>query len=254
MKTRTLTLLIALPALSCATTPGAGPHEMGTAQHEAAAQQEDTTASGHAAQYDSTATVTRERCGPRAGAARRADIALDPCWTSFSNPTDVHRRTAEEHRRHAADHRAGSAALRAAEGRACVGIDADDRDISPFEHTEDIAGVAPLKIPNPNSVGKLPNEALVGATVTFRAVPGMTAEWLQRVVDCHLARNASLGHVVPEMPNCPLVPNGATATVASTGSGFAVSIRSNDPSTAKEILARAQRLVSPTGTNVSSQR
>jgi hypothetical protein len=251
MKTRTLTLLIALPAMSCATTPGAGPHEMSTAQHEAAAQQEDTTASGHAAQYDSTAAVTRERCGPRAGTARRADITLDPCWTSFSNPTDVHRRTAEEHRRHAADHRAGSAALREAEGRACVGFDADDRDISPFEHIEDIASVTPLKV---SSGGKGPTEQTVGAVVTFRAVPSMTAEWLQRVVDCHLARNASLGHVVPEMPNCPLVPKGVTATTTSTGNGFAVSIRSSDPATAKEILVRAQRLVSPTGTNVSSQR
>ena len=74
MKTRTLTLLIVLPALSCATTPGSRPYEMSTAQHEAAAQQEDTTASGQAAQYDSTATVTRERCGPRAGSARRANI------------------------------------------------------------------------------------------------------------------------------------------------------------------------------------
>ena len=254
MKTRTLMFLVALSALSCATTPGSRPHEMSAAQHEAAAQQMDAAASGHASQYDPQATVTRQRCAPVTGAARRADVAIDPCWTSVSNPTDAHRREAEEHRRHAADHRAGSTALREAEGRACVGIDPDDRDISPFDHTEDIAGVAPLKIPNPNSVGKLPNEALVGAVVTFRAVPGMTAEWLQRVVDCHLARNASLGHVVPEMPNCPLVPNGATATVASSGNGFAVSIRSNDPATAKEILTRAQRLVSPTGSGVSSRQ
>ena len=79
--------------------------------------------------------------------------------------------------------------------------------------------------------------------MTFRAVQGMTAEWLQRLVDCHLARNASLGHVVPEMPNCPLVPNGAEAHVSSTGNGFAVIIQSSDPATAREILARANRLV-----------
>ena len=196
MKTRTLTLLMSLLALSCA-TPGSRPHEMSTAQHEATAQQEEATASGHAAQYDPNATVTRERCGPRAGAARRADIALDPCWTSVSNPTDAHRREAEKHRRHAADHRAGSAALREAEGRACAGIDPDDRDISPFEHADDLESVAPLKIPGR---GKTSVESTVGAVVTFRSVPGMTAEWLQRVVDCHLARNSSLGHIVPEMP------------------------------------------------------
>lgn len=81
-----------------------------------------------------------------------------------------------------------------------------------------------------------------GAVVTFRAVPGLTAEWLQRLVDCHLARNAARGHVVPEMPNCPLVPKGAAATVRSTGDGFAVSISSSDDATAREIRARAERL------------
>ncbi|MCI0570459.1 MAG: hypothetical protein L0Y66_06885 [Myxococcaceae bacterium] len=114
--------------------------------------------------------------------------------------------------------------------------------MSPFEHVEDIASVEELIIRTGGpKVG--PTAKLVGATVTFRAVPGMTAEWLQRVVDCHLARNAALGHVVPEMPDCPLVPKGVQAQVRSTGSGFAVEIRSDDPATAREILSRAQRLL-----------
>jgi len=44
------------------------------------------------------------------------------------------------------------------------------------------------------------------------------------------------------MPNCPLVPKGVVARVTSTGSGFAVAIRSDNPATAREILARARRL------------
>jgi hypothetical protein len=230
--------------LGCATTPGARPHDMSTAQHEAAAQGEQQTAQTHAEQYDPSATVTRERCSPRGGRARGADsIGSDVCWTSETNSTDVHRRAAEEHRRHAADHRKASAALREAEAKACIGIAADDRDMSPFEHGEDIAGVAPLN--ERRTSGKVSTEQPVGATVTFRAVQGMTAEWLQRVVDCHVARNASLGHNVPEMPNCPLVVKGAEARVSSTGNGFAVEIRSSDPAVAREILARAQKLVSP---------
>lgn len=71
----------------------------------------------------------------------------------------------------------------------------------------------------------------------------MTAEWLQRLVDCHLARNASLGHSVPELPDCPLVPKGVEAQVLSTGSGFAVNVRADDPATSEEIFARARRLV-----------
>jgi hypothetical protein len=76
----------------------------------------------------------------------------------------------------------------------------------------------------------------------------MTAEWLQRLVECHLARNAALGHVVPEMPNCPLVPRGVAAKVRSVGNGFAVEIEAGDPDTLREIQARSQRLVSPTRT------
>jgi hypothetical protein len=140
----------------------------------------------------------------------------------------------------AADHRAASSTLRDAEARACVGINPSDRDISPLEHVEDISSVEPLK--ERIGMGKSSSEQMAGVVVTLRAVPGMTAEWLQRVADCHLARNASLGHVVPELPNCPLVPKGIEARVTSTGNGFAVTIRSNEDEAAKEVLARAQRL------------
>lgn len=255
MNPRILICFLGVAFLACATTtPGARPHEMSTEQHEAAAKQEEQAAADHSAQYDPAADVTRNRCGPRGGYALRAGVDTDICWTSITNPTDAHRRQADEHRRHAADHRAGSASLREAEARACVGVSSEDRDLSPFEHVEDIASVLPLKTPDANARGKLPNEQMVGAVVTFRAVPGMTVEWLHRVVDCHLARSASLGHVVPEMPNCPLVPGGAAATVSSTGNGFAVSIQSNNPAAAREILARAQRLVPAAGTSGSSQQ
>jgi hypothetical protein len=89
---------------------------------------------------------------------------------------------------------------------------------------------------------KTPRERTAGAVVTFHAVPGMTVEWLQRIVDCHLARNSALGHSAPGMPDCPLVPRGVEARVSSTGDGFAVTIRSDDDHTAQEILTRARRL------------
>lgn len=230
-------------SVACATaTPGARPHDMSAAGHEHEAEEHAATAATHMGQYDSSADTTRERCRVGAGPGARASENFAVCWTSVTNPTDTHLRQAEEHARHAADHRAASKALQDAEARACGGIDLHDRDMSPFEHTEDITDVRSLDIPEANAGSKLPNARSVGAVVTFRAVPGMTAEWLQRLVECHLARNASLGHVVPEMPNCPLVVNGAQARVNSTGDGFAVEIRSDDPATAREITARAQRL------------
>jgi hypothetical protein len=70
----------------------------------------------------------------------------------------------------------------------------------------------------------------------------LTAEWLQRVVDCHIARNNALGNNMPEMAYCPLVPKGVTAKVASLGNGFAVTIESKDPASAQEVLRRAQAL------------
>lgn len=228
--------ILGMLTAACATTsPGAKPHDMSAAQHEREAQAHAVTGQEHADQYDPGARAEQEKCAPA------GTLGTGVCWSSIENPTAQHRQEADEHRRHAADHRAASAALREAEARACVGISPDDRDISPFEHTADIAAIEPL-MAQIGTQRTTTSEGMVGAVVTFRAVPGMTAEWLQRVVDCHLARNASLGHAMPEMPDCPLVPRGAQARVRSTGDGFAVEIRSDDEATAREILARAKRL------------
>jgi hypothetical protein len=229
-----LSVMVVLAACS-SSTPGARPHDMSASRHEQAARDEEQTATGHAGAYDPAARAERKAC---------TSVPRPPiCWTAVENPTADHRRAAEEHRRRAADHRAASAALRDAETRACAGIVDDDRDTSPFDRTEDIVGVVPLKEEpgGDRSSGVLSRVRMAGAVVTFRARPGMTAEWLQRIVDCHLARNAALGHVVPEMPDCPLVPKGISARVTSTGNGFAVAIRSDDPEVAREVLDRAQR-------------
>jgi hypothetical protein len=214
---------------------------MSAARHETQAKEHEQVGAGHAAQYDPKAQEPAERCA--ASGPRRRESQVDACWSSTRNPTVAHLRMAEEHRRHAADHRNASAALREAEMRACGGIGANDRAMSPFSHVEDIESVEPLTGPSGNI--KSPATETTGAIVTFRAVEGMTAEWLQRIVDCHLARNSSLGHLLPEMPDCPLVPKGVEARVSSTGSEFAVRIRASDGATAREGLARAQRLTAP---------
>jgi hypothetical protein len=216
---------------ACGGTPGAQPHDMSAAQHEAMAANESKAGESHAAQYSPDASVASERCDPRSTA----------CWTSTTNPTATHLDDANKHRKAAADHRAASQALRDAEASACVGLSDNDRDMSPFDHREDIASVQPLNL-NVSS-GRGQYMRMEGAVITFRAVPGMTAQWLQRVVDCHLARNAALGHDVPEMPYCPLVPKGVTAKVTATDSGFAVAVRSEDSDTSKDVLRRAQALV-----------
>lgn len=229
----TRSLLSALLLAGCAArNPGAHPHDMGAAEHEATAASHDAEADAAAANYDPSATETHRRCGGGKGA--------HPCWTVETNPTEAWLTKAADHRKMAAEHRAASEALRTAEDTACAGLDEAERAISPFEWAaSDIASVEPLTV---HRGGKQPDDHLVGAVVTVRAVEGLTTEWLQRVADCHLARNAAVGHDMPEMPDCPLVPKGASATVTSTGTAFAVAIRSADDDAAADILARARRL------------
>lgn len=205
-------------------TPGTNPHDMSVAGHERTAREHELAGD----------EIVR-KCAQRHSEPAIALVA--PCWTSRSE------QMVKAHRDAAAQHRAASAALRDAEASACAGIAAEDRDMSPFENPEDIVAVERLveSVPPTAKLAPLPRE--VGVVVTFRAVPGLTAEWLQRIVDCHLARNAALGHVVPEMPNCPLVPRGVSAHVRSVGNGFAVEVRAEDRDTVREIRARAERLI-----------
>jgi len=215
--------------LGCAADPGTKPHDMSTAQHDAMANQETQAAEGHAEQHDPAATTQSTQCAGKGG-----------CWTSVSNPTAQHGDDAKRHRELAQKHRAASAALAEAETRACAGLSDEDRDMSPFYHREDIASVSPLV--EEIKAGKGSTKKEVGATIVFHAVPGLTAEWLQRVVDCHLARAAAAGHDMPEMTYCPLVPKGAKAKVTSLGNGFAVNVSADDAATVAEIKKRAESL------------
>jgi len=201
---------------------------MSSAQHTAMAQSEEQQGDAHAAQHDPSAAAPSQTCG-RGG-----------CWTSVANPTEKHQADAQRHRELAAKHRAAAASLSQAEAQSCSGLSNEDRDMSPFSHREDIASARALD--EQTQVGKSLTKKQVGATVVFRAVPGMTAEWLQRVVDCHVARASAMGHQMPEMDYCPLMLKGVSAKVSSEGGGFAVSIRSQDDATSKEVLQRARAL------------
>lgn len=200
-------LLVAFVPLFACTPAGTRPHDMSAAAHDEAAGSEDVAAS--------------------AGA---------PGWTGGERDEAA----MAEHRRLAAVHRAAAEALREAEASACVGVSDDDRDMSPFEHTADIVGVADLE--EELHAGRSTVPHVVGATITIAAVRGLTAEWLRRSIACHLARNAALGHDVPEMPDCPLVPRGVTATVRSVGDAFAIDVHADTPEGVQEVLRRARSL------------
>lgn len=225
------TLLLPVMLAACGPAAGTQPHDLNVPEHEAAAAKEEQQAADHADQHDPNASASEERCSAGKGRV---------CWTVTSNPTDEHAKTAEQHHHLAAQHRAASESLRQAEQHACAGLTDEDRDVSPFAHVADIRSVAPLK--EERAVGKNKEAFEAGATVVFQAAPGLTEEWLQRIVNCHLARNAAVGHDMAEMDYCPLVPRGVQAKVRSVGDGFAVDVRSDDAATAAEIWRRAQKL------------
>jgi len=227
-------LLISLGA--CGPAAGTGPHEMSASEHQQAAQAEMGEGTSHGEQYDPKAQHKRLSCAP-------GTVKSGICWRDVVNPTKEHAELAEKHREIAAQHRAASEALVAAEKQACAGLDDEDRDESPFAHKEDIKSVSRLRGEVQTASGFSPGD-WEGATVLFVAVPGLTAPFFQRIIDCHLARNAAIGHDVSskEMDYCPLTLKGAKAIVREQGSGFAVTITSKEPGMPDEIWRRAQLL------------
>ena len=216
---------------------------MTAAGHLAAADSEQQAAAQHRSEYDPKAKDNRG-WSPTAYTACTSSTPSN-CyipWQSSQNPTEHHRQEAAKHRKVAEQHRSASQALRDAEQRFCSGIPAEDRDTSPFYHREDITVVELVMPSDPEGYGSPPQSTPNGARVAFRAVQGLTGEWLQRIVDCHLARNAVVGTADPTMSYCPLAVPHATAIVVSTGSGFAVNITSDDADSVREIIKRSQAL------------
>ena len=211
---------------------------MTAGQHEAAAKSEEQAAKEHNTQYDPSQYVY---IPPTITCPFYSGATCYRSWTSVANPTERHLTEGKEHAYLALQHRAASQELREAEARACKNVPDGDRDISPFYHREDIVSAGPFKESLPYGGG-----SVIGAEVVFASLPGMTAEWLQRVVDCHLARNAVFPDAETTMSYCPIAVPHVKAQVRSVGSGFAVDITATDDKSVKEILSRAGALTGKT--------
>lgn len=166
---------------------------------------------------------------PRMGALERQAGNADPdatpiAWTNAS--LDESSRVSEA-RRLGTQRRRSSPELRAAEEQACSGLAEADRDASPFLHRADIIRVEPVER---------------GVRVRFRHVDGLTADWLEHLVECHLARDEVIGPDAPDTKDSPLAVQGATAHVAADAEGYVVEVRSDDSSGAEEIARRARAL------------
>lgn len=77
----------------------------------------------------------------------------------------------------------------------------------------------------------------VGAAATFAPLPGLGVEVMQRLVRCHLARNAAHG-VEPRGRGCPLAVPGSRAEVVPVARGVEVQVRARSPERGAEVARR----------------
>lgn len=128
-----------------------------------------------------------------------------------------------------------------AEQQACSGIPAGDLGKPLGNHTV-IAQVSPLKETVTHL--KFSQELLRGAKITVLATPGMTAQWLMRLVDCHMARVAT-GAPDSGSGADPFSMKHINVTVGTTATGFVVFVRTQkeDKDLAAEVLRLSEGLI-----------
>jgi len=223
----------------CAASQRSRPETRSAASFEALAEQEELEASRHM-----PPSAVRTTAGTLSGECRDATGAgTVPCPPSTVKSTLGEPDEAQKHMQRATEYRTRAAKLRAAETQACAHLPETDVAASPFASKESIVGIRELRGRAESAkYGVGPTGSVQGASIMIRAEPGMTKEYLQRKIDCHLARNATAGFSRPDMAFCPLAVRGAAASVSSEGATLRIDITSDEPSAAEEIRARAQRL------------
>jgi hypothetical protein len=138
-----------------------------------------------------------------------------------------------------AEHLEAAGHLRGAEQSACADVPAADRDQGLFAHRDQIVALDEVR---DRRFPKWPPQ-LFGVSLTIRATPGVTEEWIGRVIQCHVAHYAVVGAAASKEPS-PLLVVGAVIRVSSTGLGFRVSITSSDIEVAREVLNAGRSLTS----------
>jgi len=138
----------------------------------------------------------------------------------------------------AAAHLAAAKGLRRAERIACLEVPDVQRDAGPLARKDEITGVEALQERPNTKAAPRP----VGVAGYLRATPGMTEQWIGRVIECHLAHRAVVGTRVAEQA-CPLSAEEARIDVSSTDTGFRVSITSKDVTVARSLIDGCHALV-----------
>jgi hypothetical protein len=114
----------------------------------------------------------------------------------------------------------------------------DEATIAPIIGGAAVQSVQPLYSDVENMKAGLQHE-LRGVTISVAALPGVTAEWLDRALECHSAR-ATLGHA-PAASNDPfwLMGSMVDIEVRSAKDGFLIDVIGFSSQDAQQILSRA---------------
>jgi hypothetical protein len=136
------------------------------------------------------------------------------------------------------EHLAVAQQLREAERAACAEVPDAERDAGPFARRDRIVAIEPLKA-RPYAKSMLQPS---GIAVYIRASPGLTEQWLDRVLECHMARHAVIGSKIPDRDS-PLFVDDARVALSSYGDGFRIAITTRDIAAAREVIERGRTLV-----------
>jgi hypothetical protein len=114
----------------------------------------------------------------------------------------------------------------------------DDKQLTPILSCEALQGVRPLYNTIEGTKSGVQSE-LRGAVLAVSALPGVTAEWLDRALECHGAR-ALLGHLSPAANDPFFVPGTfVDVDVLPAKDGFDIEVVAYSSEDARAVLDRA---------------
>ncbi len=117
----------------------------------------------------------------------------------------------------------------------CDGLAPRDIERSPFSHRREIVEVVPYR----------EGGEVRGARIVFKAVHGLSADWMRHAIACHQARYKSFARIDPLLPGDPTLVEGTTATVSEHGDVIDVLVTADSAHGGRVALARAEELAGP---------
>ena len=205
---------------------GTAPGAMSADAHRAAAEQEQQRSAAHRA--GESVSARADSCG-----GPLTSEPQDICWSTPNAERVQHHRRARRHEELAVEHRAAATTLMQDEAKACANVSTTDRETSLFGHSGDILSVQTIRRPPLDASPR-------GVRVVFRAVRGLSVDSLQRVLNCQLARAATLGEAFDQED--PLALRPLETSLKQTDEGVVLEMRSEDREVAAALVRRTREL------------